>query len=87
MERPSDKNVIGTQWILKNKLDERDTITRNKVGLVAKGYAQIEGIDFEETFAFAAKLESIRILLSIACYLKFKLYQMNVKSDFLNGIL
>lgn len=86
-ERPSDKNVIGTKWIFKNKVDEHGTITRNKARLVVKGYAQIEWIDFEETFAPVARLESIRILLSIACYLKFKLYQMDVKRAFLNGAL
>lgn len=86
-ERPTDKNVIGTKWIFKNKHDEHGTVIRNKVRLVIKGYTQIKGIDFEETFALIARLESIRILLSIACWLKFKLYQMDVNSEFLNGIL
>lgn len=86
-KRPCDKNAIGTKWIFKNKVDEHGTITRNKARLVAKGYAQIEEIDSKETFAPMARLESIRILLSIACYLKFKLYQMDVKSTFLNGLL
>ena len=60
---------------------------RNKARLVAQGYTQIEGIDFDETFAPVARLESIRLLLSIACIKGFKLYQMDVKSAFLNGIL
>lgn len=68
-------------------MDEHGTAVRNKEHLVAKGYAQMEGIDFEETFAPIARLESIRILSSIACHLKFKLFQMNVKSAFLNGVL
>lgn len=71
---PKDKNVIGTKYIFKNKYDEHGTVTRNKARLVAKGYAQIEGIDFEETFAPIARLESIRILISIAYFLKFKFY-------------
>jgi hypothetical protein len=54
---------------------------------VAQGYTQIEGLDFEETFAPVARLESIRLLLGVACILKFKLYQMDVKSVFLNGYL
>lgn len=87
MEMPSDKNVIDTKWIFKNKHDEHGTVIRNKARLVVNGYAQIEGIDFKETFAPVARLESIKILLSIACYLKFKLYQMDIKSAFLNGIL
>lgn len=60
---------------------------KNKARLVAKGYAQIESIDFKETFSPMARLESIQILLSIACYLKLKLYQMDIKSAFLNGLL
>ena len=54
---------------------------------MAQGYTQVEGIDFDESFAPVAKLESIRILLSIACFMNFKLYQMDVKSAFLNGFL
>ncbi len=62
-------------------------VTRNKARLVAQGYSQIEGIDFEETFAPVARLESIRILFAIACHFKIKLFQMDVKSAFLNGFL
>lgn len=61
--RPEDKNIIGTKWIFKNKVDENGVITRNKARLVAQRYAQIEGIDFDETFAPVARLESIRLLL------------------------
>ncbi|WP_375619067.1 reverse transcriptase domain-containing protein, partial [Bartonella sp. AC134YNZD] len=85
--RPTNVNVIGTKWIFKNKSDENGIVTRNKARLVAQGYTQVEGIDFEETFAPVARLESIRILLAIACHLKFKLHQMDVKSAFLNGVL
>ncbi|KAK2445004.1 putative mitochondrial protein [Trifolium repens] len=85
--RPENVNGIGTKWVYKNKSDENGTITRNKARLVAQGYTQIEGLDFEETFAPVARLESIRLLLGVACILKFKLYQMNVKSAFLNGYL
>jgi hypothetical protein len=60
-------------------------VTRNKARLVAKGYSQVEGLDFGETYAPVARLESIRILLAYATYHGFKLYQMDVKSDFLNG--
>ena len=52
---------------------------------MAQGYTQVEGIDFDESFAPVARLESIRILLSIACIMNFKLYQMDMKSAFLNG--
>jgi hypothetical protein len=85
--RPAEQNIIGTKWIFKNKTYEHGTVVRNKARLVAQGYTQIEGVDFNETFASAARLESIRILLCIACHLGFKLYQMDVKSAFLNGVL
>ena len=83
--RPSNTNVIGTKWNFKNETDEKGNI--NKASLVAQGYTQIEGFDFDETFAPSARLESIRLLLAISCALIFKLFQMNVKSAFLNGIL
>ena len=54
---------------------------------MAQGYTQVEGVDFDELFAPVARLESTRILLSIACIMDFKLYQMDVKSAFLNGLL
>jgi hypothetical protein len=81
---PAEQNIIGTKWIFKNKTDEHGTVVRNKARIVAQGYTQIEGVDFDETFARVARLESIRILLFIACHLDFKLYQMDVKSAFLN---
>jgi hypothetical protein len=85
--RPAKQNIIGTKWIFKNKTDEHGTVVRNKARLIAQGYTQIEGADFDETFAPVARLESIRFHLSIACHLDFKLYQMDVKSAFLNGVL
>ncbi|CAL8992118.1 unnamed protein product [Prunus brigantina] len=85
--RPINTNVIGTKWIFKNKTDEQGNVVRNKARLVAQGYTQMEGIDFDETFAPVARLESVRLLLAIACHLKFKLYQMDVKTAFLNGVL
>ena len=60
---------------------------RNKARLVAQGYLQMEGVDYDQTFAPIARMESIRILLALACQLKFKLYQMDVKTAFLNGLL
>ena len=85
--RPKDKNVIGTKWVFRNKLNEDGQVMRNKARLMCKGDAQIEGLDFEETFAPVARLESIRMFLSLAVHLKFKVYQMDVKSAFLNGNL
>ena len=79
--------MIGTKWIFKNKSGEHGTIIRNESRLVTQGYTQVEGVDFDETFAPIARLESIRILLSITSHLNFKLYQMDVRSVFLNGML
>ena len=71
----------------KNKFDQDGQVIRNKAILVCKGYAQVEGIDFEETYAHVAQLEAIRIFLSLSCHKNFKVYQMDVKSTFLNGKL
>jgi hypothetical protein len=65
--RPKNKNVISTKWVFGNKLNKYGQVTRNKVRLVCKGYAQIEGIEFEETFALVARMEAICLLLAYAC--------------------
>ena len=67
--RPHHTNVVSTKWIFKNKTDEFRQVIRNKARLVAQEYTQVEGIDFDETFAPVAKLESIKLLLAIACFL------------------
>eukprot|EP00253_Pinus_taeda_P028614 PITA_28614 len=85
--RPKDKNVIRKKWIFKNKLNENGEVIRNKARLVCEGYAQQEGIDFEETFAPIARLEAIRIFLALSSFQKFKVFQMDVKYAFLNGDL
>eukprot|EP00253_Pinus_taeda_P027816 PITA_27816 len=85
--RPNDKNVIGTKWILKNKLNENGDVIRNKARLVCKGYAQQEGIDFEENFAPISRFEAIRMFLALSSFQKFKVFQMDVKSAFLNADL
>ena len=85
--RPQNRKVIDTRWVFRNKLDEEGTITRNKSRLVAKGFSQAEGIDYDETFALVARLEAIRMFLAFAAHSNFKVYQMDVKSAFLNGEL
>jgi hypothetical protein len=87
VELPRDVNVIGTKWGFKNKQGEDGEIVRNKARLVAQGFSQVEGLDFGETFAPVARLETIRILLAFAASKGFKLYQMDVKNDFLNGVI
>ena len=73
--------------MFKNKLGELGTVTRNNARLVVQGYNQEEGLDYEETFAPVARLEAIRILVAFAAHIEIKLYQMDVKSAFLNGYL
>jgi hypothetical protein len=82
--RPKDHSVIGIKWIFRNKKDEEGTIVRNKARLVAQGYNQD---DYGETYAPVARLEAIRMLLAFACFKNFKLFQMDVKSAFLNGFI
>ena len=83
--RPKGVHVIGTKWIFKNKTDENREIIRNKSRLVAQGYTEVKGVDFDEFFTLVARLESIHILMSIACTMNFKLCQIDVKCAFLNG--
>src|SRR4051812_24837222 len=82
---PTKHNIIGTKWIFRNKQDEDGIVVRNKARLVAQGYTQIEGIDFGETYAPVARLESIRVMLAFANFNGILLYQMDVKSAFVNG--
>ncbi|GKE27767.1 retrovirus-related pol polyprotein from transposon TNT 1-94 [Tanacetum coccineum] len=85
--RPDKVMVITLKWIYKVKLDELGGILKNKARLVARGYRQEEGIDFEESFAPVARLEAIRIFLAFAAHMNMVVYQMDVKTAFLNGNL
>jgi hypothetical protein len=86
-ERLKGARVIGTKWTFRNKQDDQGIVVRNKARLVANGFSQVEGLDFEETFAPVARLEAIHILLAYASHHEMKLYQMDVKSAFLNGFI
>jgi hypothetical protein len=87
VDPPRDVNVIGTKWVFKNTQGEDGEVVRNKARLVAQGYSQVEGLDFGETFAPVARLEAIRILQAFAMSKRFKLYQMDMKSAFLNSVI
>ncbi|KAJ9560205.1 hypothetical protein OSB04_005365 [Centaurea solstitialis] len=87
VHRSSRKTIIGLKWIFRNKLDEHGIVIRNKARLVAQGHRQKEGIDYDETFAPVARLEAIRLFLAYAAHMKFQVFQMDVKSVFLNGKL
>ncbi|GJT13121.1 retrovirus-related pol polyprotein from transposon TNT 1-94 [Tanacetum coccineum] len=79
VDRPLCKNVINLKWLWKNKRDEENIVIRNKSRLVAKGYAQKEGIDFEESFAPVARLEAVQLFITYAAHKSFTVYQMDVK--------
>nr|GFC92706.1 retrovirus-related Pol polyprotein from transposon TNT 1-94 [Tanacetum cinerariifolium] len=85
--RPEGKTIIKTKWIFKNKKDKSSLVIRNKARLVAVGYSQQEGIDHDETFAPVARIEAIRLFLAYAAHKDFTVFQMDVKTAFLNGIL
>ncbi|GJX26652.1 retrovirus-related pol polyprotein from transposon TNT 1-94 [Tanacetum coccineum] len=87
VECPIGRNIIKVKWIWKNKTDAENTVIRNKSRLVAKGYGQEEGIDFEESFAPVARLEAVRIFVAYAAHKNFPIFQMDVKTAFLNGLL
>ena len=85
--RPKGIYIIATKWVFKNKLYEDGIVMMNKARLVAKEYSQEEGIDYDETFAPVSGLEAIRMFLAFAAHMNFKVYQMDVKSAFMNGEL
>nr|GFA52129.1 hypothetical protein [Tanacetum cinerariifolium] len=87
VDRPLCKNVINMKWLWKNKHDEENTDIRNKSRLVAKGYAQKEGVDFEELFAPVARLEAVQLFIAYVAHKSFTIYQMDVKTTFLYGPL
>ncbi|GJV24348.1 putative ribonuclease H-like domain-containing protein [Tanacetum coccineum] len=85
VDLPNRKRAIGTKWVFRNKKDERGIVIRNKARLVAQGYTQEEGIDYDEVFAPVARIEAIRLFLAYASFKDFVVYQMDVKSAFLYG--
>ncbi|GJW57739.1 retrovirus-related pol polyprotein from transposon TNT 1-94 [Tanacetum coccineum] len=80
VDRPLCKNVINMKWLWKNKRDEENTVIHNKALLVAKGYTQKEGIDFEESFAPVARLEAVRLFVNNCCTQYFQFTRWDVKT-------
>ncbi|GJT62697.1 putative reverse transcriptase domain-containing protein [Tanacetum coccineum] len=81
------KRLLVQKWVYRNKKDERGIVVRNKAGLVAQGYKQEEGIDYDEVFAPVARVEAIMLFLAFASFINFPVYQMDVKSVFLYGTI
>ena len=87
VDLPADKNVIGVKWVYKTKPNEKGEIDKHKARLVARGFSQQLGIDYGETFAPIARLDTVCFILAIATQNKRHIYEMDVKSSFLNGVL
>ncbi|GJQ99203.1 putative ribonuclease H-like domain-containing protein [Tanacetum coccineum] len=87
VDLPNGKRAIGSKWVFRNKKDKRGIIVRNKTRLLAQGYTQEEGIDYDEVFAPVARIEAIRLFLAYASFMGFIVYQMDVNSSFLYGTI
>ena len=86
-DKPENKKPIGVKWVYRTKLNPYGSVNKYKATLVVKGYVQIFGVDFFETFAPVARLDTIRLLLALPAQKGWVVYQMHVKSTFLNGYL
>ena len=87
VDLPDDRQAIDNKWIFKRKMDADSSVTIYKARLVAKGFRQVQGIDYDETFSPVVMLKSIRIMLAIAAFYDYEIWQMDVKTAFLNGFL
>ena len=84
---PDDWQAIENKWIFKKKTDADGNVTIYQARLVAKGYRQVQGVDYDESFSPVAKLKSVRIMLAIATFYDYEIWQMDIKMAFLNGYL
>jgi hypothetical protein len=87
VDLPDDRQAIENKWIFKKKIDVDGNVAVYKAGLVAKGFRQVQGVDYDETFSPVAMLKSVRIMLAIVTYFDYEIWQMDVKTTFLNGFL
>ena len=81
------KSVVGSRWIYKVKQTTYGSLEKNKARFVARGFSQVEGIDYDETFAPVARYSSIRSILALSAQMGWQIYQMDVKTTFLNGFI
>ena len=85
--RPFDKSLVGSRWIYKVKQDADGSVEKYKARFVARGFSQIEGIDYDETFAHVARYSSIRSILALSAHMGWRIHHMDVKNEFLIGII
>ena len=87
MDLPKGKECIGVKWVYKTKFDAKGEVVKHKARLVAKGFSKQYGVDYNETFALVARLDTVRTILAITAQNDWKVYQMDVKSAFLNSFI
>ncbi|CAA6674803.1 unnamed protein product [Spirodela intermedia] len=87
VDLPHDRRAIGLKWVYKVKRDENRAVAKYKARLVVKGYAQRQGIDYDEVFAPVARLDTVRLLIALAAHEGWEVHHMDVKSAFWNGDL
>jgi hypothetical protein len=87
VSRPVGKSVVTSRWLYKTKYAAHGSIEKHKARFVARGFSQVEGVDYDETFAPVAKYTSIRSIISIATEMDWRIHQMDVKTAFLNGFI
>ncbi|GKG02355.1 retrotransposon protein, putative, ty1-copia subclass, partial [Tanacetum coccineum] len=87
VDLPPNGRTVGSKWLFKKKIDMDGNVYTFKARLVAKGYTQTYSVDYEETFSPVADIKAIRILLAITAYYDYEIWQMDVKTAFLNGHL
>ena len=87
VERFENRKIIGVKWVFRTKLNVDGSVNKHKARLVVKGFAQVFGIDYSETFAPVARLDTIKMLLALVAQNRWKVFQLDVKSAFLNGYL
>ena len=85
--RPEGKSVVTSKWLYKIKHVANGSIEKYKTRFVARGFSQIEGVDYDETFAWVAIFSSIRVVISVVVEMGWRIHQMDVKTAFLNGLL
>ena len=87
VDLPEDRQAIDNKWIFKRKMETDSSVTIYKARIVTKGFRQVQGVDYDESFSLVSMIKSVRIMLAIAAFYDYEIWQMDVKTAFLNGFL